>query len=77
MDAAVTHVQAINDGVAEWAATLDNSAAHATYVGRWRERYQLYSLTRRYPVLSSEILFSIRALPKLVQNNRRIPAEIA
>jgi hypothetical protein len=28
--AAVAHVQAVNDGVAQWSAALDNSPAHAT-----------------------------------------------
>ena len=41
-----------SDTYARLAAALDNSAAHATYVGSWRERYQLFSLTRRCPVLS-------------------------
>jgi hypothetical protein len=30
--AAVAHVEAINDGVAQWSAALDNSAAHGSFM---------------------------------------------
>ena len=43
--AAVAHVQAINDGVAQWLAALDNSPAHAmnaaSYLANVRSSFDL------------------------------------
>ena len=45
MHSAVAHVQAINDGIAQWPAALDNSPAHATnaasYLANVRSSFDL------------------------------------